>query len=64
LGGGFLLGPKKQKKKKAKKAGQMLNRSAELTARKFPTAIRNPWPVENQLPWRLDGVPQEHKIAA
>ncbi|EAA1990377.1 TPA: transposase, partial [Escherichia coli] len=38
--------------------------SADLTAEKFATAIRNHWHVENKLHWRLDGVPQEHKIAA
>ncbi|EQX90879.1 H repeat-associated protein ydcC, partial [Escherichia coli UMEA 3200-1] len=36
--------------------------SADLTAEKFATAIRNHWHVENKLHWRLDGVPQEDNL--
>ncbi|MCU6365735.1 ISAs1 family transposase, partial [Escherichia coli] len=34
-------------------------RSADLTAEKFATAIRNHWHVENKLHWRLDVVMNE-----
>ncbi|MDZ9728756.1 ISAs1 family transposase, partial [Escherichia coli] len=33
--------------------------SADLTAEKFATAIRNHWHVENKLHWRLDVVMNE-----
>ncbi|WP_114026369.1 ISAs1 family transposase, partial [Shigella sonnei] len=33
--------------------------SADLTAEKFATAIRNHWHVENNLHWRLDVVMNE-----
>lgn len=33
--------------------------SADLTAEKFTTAIRNHWHVENKLHWRLDVVMNE-----
>ncbi|WP_413230706.1 ISAs1 family transposase, partial [Escherichia coli] len=36
--------------------------SADLTAEKFATAIRNHWHVENKLLWRLDVVMNERRL--
>ena len=36
--------------------------SADLTAEKFATAIRNHWHVENKLHWRLDVMNEDCKI--
>ncbi len=36
--------------------------SADLTAEKFATAIRNHWHVENKLLWRLDVVMNERQL--
>ena len=38
--------------------------SAELTAAKLAQATREHWFIENKLHWKMDGVPQAHRLAA
>ena len=38
--------------------------SAELTAEKLAKTTREHWFIENKLHWKMDGVPQAHRLAA
>ena len=38
--------------------------TAELTEEELATAARSHWAIEGNLHWKLDGVPQAHRLAA